>query len=141
MTALFALGNSFGYFKHEDMQRFVQKVSAVLKSSAKWIINTGVLAESFLSRFEKEKTYELEGLTMHIHNDYDVWNRCLLITLTYTKRGRQEVHRFKHYVYTVAKLIRLLAQQNLKTIALYGANNKAAYKLGDAQLYLVAEKV
>lgn len=137
----FCLGNSFGYFPHEDTHRFVQKVAAVLKPGAKWIVNTGVLAESFLSHFTKEKTYELDGLTMAVYNDYDVWNSCLLVTLTYTKNGQQEVHRFKHYVYTVAELIRLLAQHNLKTIALYGSADKTPYKLGDAQLYLVAERI
>jgi hypothetical protein len=50
------------------------------------------------------------------------------------------VHRFKHHVYTVAELIRLLNKFDLKTIALYNSANKAEYKLGDAQIYLVAEK-
>lgn len=136
----FCLGNSFGYFNYEDMQRFVEKVSSVLKRGAKWIINTGVLAESFLSNFTKEKSYELEGLTMAVHNDYDVWDSCLLVTLTYTKNGQQAVHHFKHHVYTVAELIRLLSQHSLRTTALYGSTDKAPYKLGDAQLYLVAEK-
>lgn len=136
----FCLGNSFGYFRYEDMHRFVAKVASVLKGGAQWIINTGVLAESFLSNFTREKTYELDGLSMAIHNDYDVWNGCLLITLTHTKNGQQEVHHFKHHVYTVAELIRLLSQHGLRTTALYGSTDKAPYKLGDAQLYLVAEK-
>ncbi len=135
------LGNSFGYFLYPDMKAFIQKVAAVLKPGAKWIINTGVLAESFLRNFEAEKKYELEGLTMAIHNDYDVWNSCLLTTLTYTKDDRQEVHHFKHFVYTVAELIRLLAEHQFKTIALYSSTNKTPYMLGDAQVYLVAEKI
>ena len=123
------------------MQTFVQKVAAVLKPGAKWIINTGTVAESFLAKFTAERSYEFDGLTMAIKNDYDVENSCLLSTLTYTKNGQQETHRFKHYVYTVAEIIRLLEKYNLKTTALYGSTNKSAYKLGDGQLYLVAEKI
>src|SRR5205809_7305389 len=121
------------------MEAFVDKVSASLKQGAKWIINTCLMAESFLAKFIKEKKYELEGLTMEISNDYDEWNSCLHTTLTYTKNGKQEIHRFKHHVYTVAELIRLLGKHNLKTIALYNSTDKEAFKLGDAQLYLVAE--
>ncbi|MEP6683777.1 MAG: class I SAM-dependent methyltransferase [Parafilimonas sp.] len=136
----FCLGNSFGYFDYESMETFVQKISASLKQGAKWIINSGLMAESFLAKFIKEKKYELEGLTMQINNDYDEWNSCLLTTLIYTKNNKQEVHRFKHHVYTVAELIRLLNKFDLKTIALYSSTDKAEYKLGDAQIYLVAEK-
>jgi len=136
----FCLGNSFGYFDFPGMEVFVNKVSKSLKQDAKWIINTGLMAESFLAKFTKEKKYELEGLTMEIRNDYDEWNSCLLTTLTYTKNGTQEIHRFKHHVYTVAELIRLLGKYDLKTIALYNSTDKTDFKLGDAQLYLVAQK-
>lgn len=135
------LGNSFGYFDFPGMETFVNKVSTALKHGAKWIINSGLMAESFLAKFTKEKKYELEGLTMEINNDYDEWNSCLLTTLTYTKNGTQEIHQFKHHVYTVAELIRLLQKYNLKTIALYNSTDKTTFKLGDPQLYFVAEKV
>ena len=136
----FCFGNSFGYFRYEDMKIFVQKVAAALKPGAKWIINSGLMAESFLAKFTKEKTYELPGLTMHINNDYDEWNSCLLTTLTYTKDGKQEVQRFKHHVYTVAEVIRLLNSYHLKTVALYNSTDKTIFHLGDPQAYLVAEK-
>ncbi|MEJ7739476.1 MAG: methyltransferase domain-containing protein [Chitinophagaceae bacterium] len=136
----FCLGNSFGYFNFQGMETFLDEVSKTLKQSARWVINTGLMAESFLTKFVKENKYELPGLTMEINNDYDEWNSCLLTTLTYTKDGKQEVHRFKHHVYTVAELIRLLGKVGLKTIALYGSTEKKAYKLGNAQLFLVAEK-
>ena len=136
----FCFGNSFGYFDYEGMKTFVQNVSSSLKTGAKWIINSGLLAESFLNKFVTENVYQPEGFTMHVHNNYDVWNSCLLTTLTYTKNGETEVHCFKHYVYTVAGLIRLLQKFNLKTIALYSSTDKTEYNLGDAQVYLVAEK-
>lgn len=136
----FCLGNSFGYFDYAGMETFVHKVAASLKSGSKWLINTGVLAESFLTKFIKEKKYELPGLTMEISNDYDEWNSCLLTTLTYTKNNNQEIHRFKHYVYTIAEIIRMLGKFDLKTIALYGSTDKSVFKLGADQLYLVAEK-
>jgi SAM-dependent methyltransferase len=136
----FCLGNSFGYFPYEDMQIFVKKVSASLKKGGKWIINTGVVAEGFLSKFTPDKKYELDGLTMEIHNDYDIWESCLLTTLIYTKNEKQEIHRFKHYAYTVAEIIRMLGKYDLRTIAVYKSTDKTEFKLGDDQVYLVVEK-
>ena len=118
----------------------MDKVSASLKSGLKWIINTGVLAETFLTKFVKEKKHELPGLTMEIINEYDAWNSCLLITLTYTKDGKQEVHRFKHYVYTVAEIIRLLSKFNLKQLHCIVSTDRKIFELGADQLYLIAEK-
>jgi hypothetical protein len=77
---------------------------------------------------------------MEINNEYDEWNSCLFTTLTYTKNGNQEIHRFKHHVYTIAEIIRLLNRYNLKTTALYSSTNKEEFHLGDPQVYLVAEK-
>ncbi len=138
--AVITLGNSFGYFDFKGMNVFVQKVSSVLTPGGRWLINSGLMAESFLAKFIREKRYELPGLTMDIHNDYDVWNSCLLTSLTYTKNNMQETHRFKHYVHTVEGVVRLLASHGLHTIALYGSTEKTSYALGDDQVYLVAEK-
>lgn len=137
----FCIGNSFGYFPYADMQIFIQKVSNLLKPKAKWIINSGLMAESFLAKFIKEKTYELPGMTMHINNDYDEWNSCLLTTLTYIKNGKEEAHQFKHHVYTIAETIRMLKNCGFSTTAIYNSTNKELYKMGDAQIYLVAEKI
>jgi cyclopropane fatty-acyl-phospholipid synthase-like methyltransferase len=136
----YCLGNSFGYFNYSGMQTFVKKVASSLTQNARWIINTGLLAESFLAKFIPENKYELDGLTMEIKNDYDEWSSCLLTTLTYTKNNQQETHCFKHYIFTLAEIIRLLNMFGLETIAVYNSTNKDAYQLGDAQAYIVAEK-
>ena len=70
--AAFCMGNSFGYFTPAGMETFVQKVSASLKKGGRWIINTGVVAESFLMNFVQKKNYELPGLIMEISNGYNV---------------------------------------------------------------------
>ncbi|MCC6287942.1 MAG: methyltransferase domain-containing protein [Chitinophagaceae bacterium] len=137
----FCFGNSFGYFTYDNMQKFIQKVAGALKPGAKWIIHSGLIAESFLAKFSKEEIYELPGLTMQVNNEYDEWNSCLLTTLTYTKNGKEEVHSFKHHVYSIAEVIRWLKRAGLKTTALYNSTNKEVYKLDDMKVYLVAEKM
>ena len=77
---------------------------------------------------------------MKINNDYDEWTSCLLTTLTYTKDNKQEVHQFKHHVYTVAEIIRLLNKFNLKTIALYSSTEKKYFKSHIEKEYIKVNK-
>lgn len=136
----YCLGNSFGYVDYEGMNAFVEKVSNSLKPGARWVINSGMVAESILSHFPKTGHYVLGDLTMDIRNTYAIEESCMLTELTYFKGNQEEVHHFKHYVYTLAEIKRLLKRHNLQTIAVYKSTDKLDFQLDDQQMYLVAEK-
>ncbi|MBN8825185.1 MULTISPECIES: cyclopropane-fatty-acyl-phospholipid synthase family protein [unclassified Spirosoma] len=137
----YCLGNSFGYVAHEGMQVFVGKVAEALKPGSRFVINSGLLAESILPNFPRTKQYILGDLLMDIHNGYTIDESCLTTELTYTKAGNVETHYFKHYVYTLAEMKRLLAKFGLQTTAVYNSTDGIAYQMGDPQVYLVAEKM
>lgn len=136
----YCLGNSFGYVDYEGMTVFVKKVAEVLKSGARFVINSGLVAESILPNFPKTGHYVLGDLTMDISNAYVVGESYMATELTYTKEDRSETHYFKHYVYTLSEIRRLLASYGLRTIAVYNSTDKGTYQLEDRQIYLVAEK-
>ncbi len=136
----YCLGNSFGYVDYEGMDAFVQKVANVLKSGARFVINSGLVAESILPNFPLTKHYVLGDLTMDIQNAYVVGESYMATELTYTKADRVEKQYFKHYVYTLSEIKRLLARYGLQTIAVFNSTEQLPYQLGDAQIYLVAEK-
>ena len=136
----YCLGNSFGYVDYDGMDVFVEKVAAALKPGARFVINSGVVAESILSNFPKTGHYVLGDLTMDINNTYVAGESYMATELTYTKAARSEIHYFKHYVYTLSEIKRLLAKHALQTIAVYNSTEKGIYQLGDQQMYLVAEK-
>ncbi len=136
----YCLGNSFGYVDYDGMNVFVGNVASTLKAGARFVINSGMVAESVLSHFPETGHYELGDLTMDIRNSYAVGESCMLTEITYTKASQREVHHFKHYVYTLAQIKRLLAQHNLQTIAVYKSTDKLDYQRGDQQMYLVAQK-
>lgn len=136
----YCLGNSFGYVDYDGMNIFVKKVSAALKPGARFIINSGMVAESILPNFPKTGHYVLDELTMDIRNAYNVEDSCMLTELTYAKRNQTEVHHFKHYVFTLSEIKRLLAKYGLRTTNVYKSTEKQLYQFGDQQLYLVAEK-
>lgn len=136
----YCLGNSFGYVDYDGMRTFVQKVANALKPGARFVINSGLVAESILPNFPRTKHFVLGDLTMDIRNTYEVGESYMATELTYTQADRVEQHYFKHYVYTLAEIKRLLAGCGLQPVVVYNSTEQHRYDLGDAQMYLVAEK-
>ena len=136
----YCMGNSFGYVDYEGMAQFVRNVSEALKPGARFVINSGLLAESILVHFPTTGQYILGDLTMDISNTYVVEESYMATKLTYTKGDRTETHSFKHYVYTLSEVRRLLERFGLSTLAVYNSTEKTLYQLGDQQVYLVAQK-
>ena len=137
------LGNSFGYFNIDRMKLFVEKVSSSLETGSKFIINSGMIAESILPNFlnySKNKSYNVENITMDVTNIYNVEDSYMRSNLLYTKEGKTEEHSFKHYVFTLGEVKRLLKLYGLTTIATYSSTSKEEYNLGDRQVYIVAKK-
>ena len=136
----FCMGNSFGYFDYQGMEIFVKKLAACLKPGARFVINSGMVAESIIPKIPQEKTYILGDLSMQINNEYIVSDSYMISHLTYTKNGLTEQHSYKHYVHTIGEIKRLLGVFKLKIIALYNGFEKGTYQLGDPQVYIVCEK-
>ena len=137
------LGNSFGYFNFEKMKIFVEKVSSSLETGSKFIINSGMIAESILPNllnYAKNKSYTVGNITMDVTNIYNVEDSYMISHLLYSKGGKTEEHSFKHYVYTLGEVKRLLKLYGLSTMATYSSTTKEEYKLGDQQVYIVAKK-
>ena len=137
------LGNSFGYFNIDSMKLFVEKVSSSLESGSKFIINSGMIAESILPNFlnySKNRTYNIGNITMEVNNIYNANDGYMISQLVYTKEGKTEVHAFKHYVFTLGEVKRLLQLYGLRIIATYSSPSKQAFNPGDQQVYIVAKK-
>jgi cyclopropane fatty-acyl-phospholipid synthase-like methyltransferase len=137
------LGNSFGYFDFDKMTVFIQKVSASLIAGARFIINSGMIAESILPNFQnyaKNKTYTVENITMDVTNTYYPEDSYMTSELLYTKEGNTETHAYKHYVFTLGEIKRLLKSHGLSIVAAYNSSAKTVYNTGDQQVYIVAQK-
>lgn len=137
------LGNSFGYFNIDRIKLFVEKVSSSLEIGSKFIINSGMIAESILPNFlnySKNKSYNVGNITMDVTNIYNIEDSYMVSNLLYSKEGKTEKHSFKHYVFTLGEVKRLLKSYGLKTIATYSSTSKEEYKLGDQQVYIVSKK-
>jgi len=142
-SAAICLGNSFGYFNWDKMNGFVEKVASSLFKGSKFIINSGMMAESILPNFQqyvKNNIYNIGNIVMEITNIYDASKSVLKSHLKYIKEGKTETHSLKHYVFTLADVSRILAKYGFQILATYNSLAKEEFKLGDQQVYIVAEK-
>ncbi|MEP7253492.1 MAG: methyltransferase domain-containing protein [Ginsengibacter sp.] len=141
--AAVCLGNSFGYFSLDKMKIFIEKVSASLAPGSKFIINSGMVAESIFPNFLKyaeNKVYTVGNITMEVNNVYNANDGFMISNLHYTQEGKSEDHSYKHYVFTLAEIGRLLQSYGLNISTAYSSTAKETYKLGDPQVYIVAVK-
>ena len=139
-SAAICMGNSFGYFNLDKMEIFVEKISNCLETGARFIINSGMIAESILPNFARNKSFKFDNIKMDITNTYCTDNSFMISDIDYTTENKTETHSFKHYVFTLSEIKRLLKKYGLEVIATYNSPARNEFCLGDPQVYIVAEK-
>lgn len=122
------------------MKSFVEIVATNLQTGAQFIMHSGMLAESILPNYSNKLSFEVDTLTMDITHAYHAEDSRLLSYIWYTKGGKTEDHAFKHYVFTLLEVKRLLSHGGLTNIAAYNSPTKSQYQMGNPQIYLVVQK-
>ena len=84
----YCFGNSLGYLEHDETRRFLRHVCAALKPGARWVLDTGLAAESLLPNLQMERTLEIGGITFTVRNEYDAAG-SRLISQSSLARGQE----------------------------------------------------
>jgi len=134
------LGNSFGYLEFDDMIAFVRAVAGALKPGGKFVIETGMAAESILSNVKEREWWQVDDILFAVENRYQADVSCLETEATFVRNGKTEVRKWWHWVYTVGEIRRLLGQAGLEISGLFSGPDGQPYKAGSPDLILVAEK-
>jgi len=137
----FSLGNSFGYMEHEDTERFLAALCRALKLGARFVLNTGAVAECLLPRFKEHEVHQIEDIKFIEDNRYDVNASCIETEYTFEREGKSERRVGRQYIYTMAEIQRLLAQAGFQTIHAYSSLDQRPPQLGADQIYFVAQKM
>lgn len=134
------LGNSFGYFDKMEMRNFLNNVSQSLLVKKRWIIQTGMLAESIFPNWQNEDEYWSQGQVMRIENTYN-WEECRMEVkaIFIDESGAKVVKEFCHYIYTLKEVSQMLEDAGFKIIDLCNYEGEE-FALGDEQIYIVAQK-
>ena len=136
----FCFGNSFGYLSPEEAPQFVLAVSRTLKRGSRFILETGMAAESILPNLQPIRWYKVDDIYMLSANKYHPREARLDIEYTFIRDGKVDVRPSSSYVLTANQICRMCSDAGLEVIELLGSVGGEAYGLTSGRLILVAVK-
>lgn len=135
----YCFGNSFAFLEYADMERFLSGVVRALKPGARFIVNTGMAAESVLPEFEEQSCHEIGDMTLTIKERYVATKSCIDSEYVFERNGETENRLAREWIYTVAEIRRMLARAGFEVLDCYGSLDWDPFKLGSRELFLVAQ--
>jgi len=136
----FCMGNSFAYLSPPEASEFLRSMAKALKPGGRFIIDTGMAAESILPALQRSRWFRFGDLFMLSENQYDAAASRLDINYTFIRGAQVETRPSSSYVLTVSELCRMLRDAGLEPVELLGSVSCEAYQLGSPRLIVVSEK-
>jgi cyclopropane fatty-acyl-phospholipid synthase-like methyltransferase len=134
----YCFGNSFAFLEYAGMETFLARVARALKPRARFIIETGMAAESVIQDFEEQSCHELGDLSLTIKERYIAAESCIDSEYIFVQNGKTETRFAREWIYTVAEIRRLLHRAGFEVLDLYGSLKCEPYQLGSRELFIVS---
>ena len=135
----YCFGNSFAFLGHNETEKFLAAVARVLKPGGRFIVETGMAAESVIPEFEEQSCHEMGDLSLTIKERYIAAESCIDSEYIFHQKGKKEIRFAREWIYTVAEIRRMLTRAGFEVLDLYGSLKCEPYKLGSRQLFIVSE--
>jgi SAM-dependent methyltransferase len=136
----FCFGNSFGYLSPEEAPQFLLAISRTLKRGSRFILETGMAAESILPNLQPIRWYKVDDIYMLSANKYHPREARLDIEYTFIRDGKVDVRPSSSYVLSANQICRMCSDAGLEVTELLGSVGGEAYGLASGRLILVAVK-
>jgi len=135
----YCFGNSFAFLEFAEMEIFLARLAHALKPRARFVIETGMAAESVIQDFEEQSCHELGDLSLTIKERYIAAESCIDSEYIFVQNGKTETRVAREWIYTVAEIRRMLHRAGFEVLDLYGSLKCEPYQLGSRQLFIVSE--
>ena len=136
----YCFGNSFGFLEYADMERFLSGVARALKPGARFVIETGMAAESVIAKFEAETSHQIDDILLTIKERYLAEQSCIDTEYVFEQNGKTESRMAKHWIYTTAEIRRMLERAGFEVLNLYGSLKLEPFVLGSDELFVIARR-
>lgn len=136
----YCFGNSFGFLEYAGMESFLGGVARALKPGARFIIETGMAAESIIPKFEAEASHQIQDIVLTIKEQYLAEESCIDTEYIFERNGEVESRKAKHWIYTVAEIRRMLERAGFEVLNMYGSLKLEPYVLGSDELLVIARR-
>ena len=137
----YCFGNSFGFLEYADMEKFLAGVARALKPGARFVIETGMAAESLLPKFEAETSHQVEDIFVTIKEQYRAVESCVESEYIFERGGTKESCKALHWIYTAAEIRRMLERAGFSVREMFGSLKREPFVLGSQELFVIAERV
>ena len=137
--AAYCFGNSFAFLEYAEMVTFLGRLARTLRPGARFLIETGMAAESVIQDFEEQSCHELGDLSLTIKERYIATESCIDSEYIFEQNGKQETRVAREWIYTVAEIRRMLHRAGFEVLDLYGSLKCESYQLGSRELLIVSE--
>jgi ubiquinone/menaquinone biosynthesis C-methylase UbiE len=137
----YCFGNSFGFLAYADMEDFLKGIARALKLGARFVIETGMTAESMIPKFEAHASHQIEDILVTINEQYLAEESCIDSEYIFERDGKAESRKAKHWIYTAAEIRRMLERAGFTILNLYGSLKGEPFVLGSDELYVIAQRV
>ena len=136
----YCFGNSLGYIAHDDTISFLDRLARALKPGARFVIETGGIAESVLPDFRADLRLNIAGFRFRATNRYDLTTGILHTDFRLT-RGSEQVHfQGRQSIYTLGEFNRMMFKAGFVPVSFYAAPDFRPFKLGAERLMAVYER-
>lgn len=136
----FCWGNSFCYLRWDEVHQFLTAVARCLKTGARFIVDTGMAAESILPALVRHRWFRLGDILMLSENRYHPAESRLDIDYTFVRGGQIETRPTTSYLFSTGELCRMHTTVGLLPVELFGSTNSEPFQVGSARLILVSTK-
>ena len=136
----YCFGNSFGFLEYADMESFLNGVARSLKPGARFVIETGMAAESILPKFEAESSHQIGDIHVTIREQYLADESCVDSEYIFERHGKTESRKAKHWIYTAGEIRRMLERAGFEIRELFGSLDCRPFALGSVELFVIADR-
>src|SRR5438067_1421400 len=135
----YCFGNSFAFLGHAETENFLKALARTLKPGARFIVHTGMAAESVLPDFEEQSSHEIGDIALTIKERYNAAESCIDSEYVFDQNGKIESRFAREWIYTVGEMRRMLERAGFSILDLYSSLKCEPYKLGSRELFIVSE--
>ena len=139
--AALCFGNSFGYLSRSDSKKFLRRLSAALRDGARFVLESGAVAESILPNLVRSRWMQVGEILFLSSVDYDVPTSRLISRYAFIRGAERDEKTADVIVYTVGELGELFAESGFIVEGLFASPAKEPFQLGAPRLLVVARKI
>ncbi|PYP88614.1 MAG: SAM-dependent methyltransferase [Blastocatellia bacterium AA13] len=138
--AAYCFGNAFGYLDSSGTRAFLGAVGRALKTGAKFIVDSGQIAECVLPNLKEREWARVDDIYFLEENRYDIEHSYVETTYTFIRDGKADSRVGIHWVYTIREVREMFDQAGFDVLSLYSSISGDEFRPGSTYIIIIARK-